>query len=371
MLLPIRWHHLAACLLASAALMGCDKGPIAVGFLGPLTGRYADLGVAGRDGARLAVEQLNQTGGINAHTVVLNEFDDQQPADALVSVRTQIAAAKLSGLVGPMTSGTAKQWIPMANALQLVTVSPTVTSNDFTGSDDYFFTVTSSTSEYASYSAKYYVEKAGLRRFSLLLDVANSAYSKSWSKFFRQQVQALGGQILSEQEFRSDDRNSLSQALMAALQTKPDGLVFVASAPDVAELAKLTRAQNTKLPLMAAEWAGSESVWKLAGNGLNGIRFSQFMNVLDDSDKAIHFRNQFKSRFGRMPGFAEFAGFDAMHALLSAMKQKQPTEPLKSAILRIKEFEGVQNPIRFDAYGDTRRPVFMVELIDGELKVLQ
>jgi branched-chain amino acid transport system substrate-binding protein len=176
---------------------------------------------------------------------------------------------------------------------------------------------------------------------------------------------------LSEQDFKTGDNANLASALNEAIRARPEGLVFVASAPDVAQLAQLTRKQGIKVPIMAAEWAGSESVWKLVGNGLNGIRFSQFLNVRDNSDKSIHFRNQFKARFGRMPGFAEFAAFDAMRVLISAIEQKNPTEALKAALLRIKNFEGIQNPIQFDANGDTKRPVYMVELNDGELRVLQ
>ncbi len=371
MRLATNWRKHAALLVVCLSLLGCNAGPITLGFIGALTGRYADLGIAGRDGALLALEQANQSGGINGHLLVLQEFDDQQHPDALPELKPQIEAAKLSGMVGPMTSSVAARWIPMANDMQLVTVSPTVTSDDFSGLNDYFFTVTSNTAEYATFSATYYVEKAGLKRFALVIDAANSAYSKSWSKHFGKQVRALGGQILSEQEFRSGDGHGLNNALAQALSARPEGLVFVASAPDVAQLALLTRRQGNNLPIMAAEWAGSESVWKIVGNGLNGIRFSQFMNVRDNGEKSLQFRNQFKTRFGRVPGFAEFAAFDAMNVLISAIGQKKPTEPLKDALLRIRHFWGIQNPIQFDSNGDAKRPVYMVELNEGELRVLQ
>ena len=368
-----RMHRLSliGLLAASAMLWGCDSGPIQIGFLGALTGRYADLGVAGRDAVLLAVEQANQAGGIHGHLVVLKEFDDRQEPDAVSGLKPQIEAAKLTGMVGPMTSSVAAAWIPLANALKIVSISPTVTSELFSGKDDYFFTVTSNTSAYASFSATYYVKTGGLRRFSLVLDADNSAYSKSWSHYFRKQVESLGGQMVSEQTFKSGDHAGLASALDAAIAAKPEGLVFVASAPDVAQLAQLARRKNSHLPLMAAEWAGSESVWRLVGNGLNGLRFSQFMNSLDKSDKSIHFRNQFQARFGRSPGFGEFAAYDATQTLLHAIALKQPTETLKSAVLRIKDFDGIQNPIRFDANGDTQRPVYMVELNDGELRGLQ
>jgi branched-chain amino acid transport system substrate-binding protein len=55
-----------------------EKPQIKIGFAGGLTGRYSDLGTAGRNGANLAVEEINQTGGIRGRQVLLISKDDKQ-----------------------------------------------------------------------------------------------------------------------------------------------------------------------------------------------------------------------------------------------------------------------------------------------------
>ena len=50
--------------VSALALAGCGNAPIKIGFVGGLTGRTADLGLAGRDGALLALEQANAAGGV-------------------------------------------------------------------------------------------------------------------------------------------------------------------------------------------------------------------------------------------------------------------------------------------------------------------
>jgi branched-chain amino acid transport system substrate-binding protein len=64
-------------------MQGCATQTIGIGFLGGLTGPASDLGMAGRDGVQLAIEQANAAGGLNGHPMVLVEVDDRQQADAL------------------------------------------------------------------------------------------------------------------------------------------------------------------------------------------------------------------------------------------------------------------------------------------------
>ena len=81
--------------------------PVKIGFLGGLTGPTADLGVAGRDSTLLAVEQLNQRGGLRGKPVELVAFDDRQQPKALPELAGHIRQAGLMGMVGPMTSSMA------------------------------------------------------------------------------------------------------------------------------------------------------------------------------------------------------------------------------------------------------------------------
>jgi branched-chain amino acid transport system substrate-binding protein len=79
---PSASSWLILCLLICSALfpLACrKKAPVKLGFLGGLTGRVADLGMAGRDGAMLAIEQFNSSGGLHGQPMTLLTADD--PAD--------------------------------------------------------------------------------------------------------------------------------------------------------------------------------------------------------------------------------------------------------------------------------------------------
>jgi branched-chain amino acid transport system substrate-binding protein len=69
-------------LLFLALVMGCvSKAPIAVGFVAELTGKRGQLGVDARDGAQLAVDRINEQGGIGGRSIQLLVRDDKGNPD--------------------------------------------------------------------------------------------------------------------------------------------------------------------------------------------------------------------------------------------------------------------------------------------------
>ncbi|GAB4214600.1 MAG: ABC transporter substrate-binding protein [Rhodoferax sp.] len=338
--------------------------------MGTLTGRFSDLGVAGRDGALFAVEQALQHRAAGDPDIVLTPFDDGGSSLRLAELVPAIEAAGVQVLIGPMTSSVANVWVPLANENNLLTLSPTVTSPRFTGIDDAFFTVTSSTEVYARHNATFCVNTLGWKRFALLVERANVAYTDPWSQTFVRTVKALGGQVAGQWRISSGDVTGLDRLLALAREAQPQAIVLVASAADVAYCAQALRRGGHRIPLVSAEWAGSQEVRTLGGASVNGLVFSQFYNPLDTSPRYLGFQAAFLNRFGRNPGFAEVAAFDATQVAMAVLRQRLPEETPKAALLRLKSFEGLQHPIVFSATGDTQRPVHMVGIADGALRLL-
>lgn len=364
----VDWHRrcTTGLVLALALLLpACEKAPLGVGFLGGLTGHAADLGTAGRDGALLAVEQVNLLGGIGGVSVKLHEFDDQQQPGDLPQVMQAVQRTGVLGLVGPMTSSIAKEWIPLANQAALLTVSPTVTSSDFTGQDDFFFRVISDTQTYARASAAHYAKGSQRRRFAVALDENNAAYTRSWLKHFKVATQVHGATLVSEIGFGLAGSLPIAEVVRQSLAARPDAMVLIANAPDTARIVQMVRKENALLPLMAAEWSATEQLLMLGGRAVEGLRIAQFMDHQSTTPNYLKFVADFRQRFGRTPGFAEVAAFDAMRVMLQALAQRQPGESLKASMLRIRRFQGLQQLIEFDDWGDSSRQVVLTTVQDG------
>lgn len=121
---------------------GCkEPEPIRIGFLGDLTARAAGLSTSGRDGFSLAIEEVNARGGIKNRRVEGLIRDTRMDNETALEAVRELAKSDVSAIIEPMTSQTAVAIVPEINRIGIPTISPTVSTNELAGLDDYFFRV--------------------------------------------------------------------------------------------------------------------------------------------------------------------------------------------------------------------------------------
>ena len=365
-----RREVLGALSLSALGLAGCAKPPIKIGFLGGLTGRTADLGVAGRDGALLALEQANEAGGVGGRSLELLTADDQQsPAQAALAFNT-LRDAGVTVVVGPMTSAMAMAVVPLANAAGLPIISPTVTTSALSGQDDQFFRVISSTRDYAQASARFHAQRNAHRRLAAVLDLSNAAYTERWLEDFESEFRKLGGEVIAREGYTFQPGISFLELAQRALAKQPDGLLLLTGAVDAAQLMQQVRKIQPAMSVMTAEWAATEQLLELAGAAAEGVFSAQFLDRNNTSPAYQAFLLAYRQRFGNSSGFADLAAFDAMGVALQALGAQQSGESLKQTLLRVRRFQGAQQVVSFDDAGDAVRRTYITVVRQGRYEVL-
>ena len=354
-------------LLASLLLVAdCgERSPIAIGFLGGLSGHAADLGNSGLNGVRLAVEAQNRKGGINGHPIALVPMDDKQDPDTARAAFAKLAESHVAAVVGPMTSSIAVAVKPLADQLHLLLVSPTVTTRELSGIDDYFIRVIADTRIYANAAARFHVEKRHIKTFAVLYDVENRAYSDSWSEDFREAVEARGAKLLTKVAFRPSDTVAYPSQVKQVLASGAEAILFLGSSVDAALMAQQIRVLDDKVRIITSEWAATERLASFGGAAVDGLFTAQFFDRDSQLPDYQEFRKEFLRRFEQEPGFGGIAGHDAAVLLISALRQKRREESVKDAILRIADFKGLQSPIHIDRFGDSIRPTYITVIQNG------
>ncbi|MFT5730449.1 MAG: ABC-type branched-subunit amino acid transport system substrate-binding protein [Desulforhopalus sp.] len=94
-------------------LAGCEKKEnLKIGFVGDLTGSMSDLGINGRNGVLIAVEERNAAGGIDGQIIELITKDDKHEVEQALKVDQELfregvvailKQARLEGLQGEIT----------------------------------------------------------------------------------------------------------------------------------------------------------------------------------------------------------------------------------------------------------------------------
>lgn len=351
---------LALLVTGATALVSCRKSePVRLGFMGGLTGRVADLGVAGRNGVQLAVEQRNAAGGINGRPIDLIVRDDEQNPETARRVVSELISQNIEVIIGPMTSGMAMAVMPQINASKSVLMSPTVTATDLVGKDDNFLRVISMTADYASKSARYQYEKLGARTVAAIYDSNNSSYTESWLKDFRTTFTALGGKIVMAKSFPSGKDTVFQPLVRELLAAKADVVLIISNAVDSSMICQQVRKLDPDQRIAMSEWSSTERFTELAGTSADGVIVSQFLDRNDASQRYRDFLSAYRERYRQDPGFAGMAGYDAALVTLEAYTIRKKGETIKDAVIGRKVFQGVQQMLNIDRFGDADRKTFM------------
>jgi branched-chain amino acid transport system substrate-binding protein len=349
-----------------ALLISCQKPePVRIGFVGGLSGRVADLGVAARNGAQLAIEQRNASGGVNKRQIELVVRDDEQNPETAKKVAGELISQNIELIIGPLTSSMAMAMMPLINASSSILLSPTATTNELTGKDDSFLRVISPTVDYAVKSARYQYQKLGIRTVAAIYDGNNASYTESWLNDFRREFTELGGRVLLVRRFESSKDTALQPLVRDLLAARADGIVIVANSLDSAIICQQVRAVSQSQRLAMSEWAATERFIELAGKAAEGVIVSQFLDRNSTSQAYLNFLNVYRERYKQEPGFAGVAGYDAAMVAIEAYAVRAKGESLKSVIISKKSYQGLQQQLNIDRYGDADRKTFITSIVSG------
>lgn len=352
-------------ILLMAVLYGCsEQDPLKIGFVGGLEGRASDVGIESRNAVQMAVDQLNETGGIDGRQVQLLIRDDKASAAGGAAAASELIEEGVDAVIGPNLSSVAAGIIPVANEAKIAVLSPTVSSHRFAGKDDYFFRVNSTTRQATALYAEHLIE-AGYRRVAAANDARNPAFSESWLNEFRTHFEKAGGEVSVAVAFDSARGDINSQIAANLLAGKPGAVVMIGNGVDVALLAQQIRRLDPRIKLLAAGGSASESLTELGGSAVEGLELFQAYDRNDTGERFVQFRAAYVDRFRSEPGYASVAAYDAATILFSALQARMPGQDLKTVMEALPPIQGLQQELIFDAFGESNRRGFFVIIENG------
>jgi len=343
-----------------------------IGFLGGLTGRVSDLGIGGRNGAQLAVDDLNAAGGIDGRSIELISRDDEQTADVARARIKELFDSGVTLVVGPMTSSVAAAVLPLANERGVPLVSPLAGAPDFSGRKDVFFRVVSSSAVSAQQMADAML-KRGLRRLVTVADLRNAVFSQGWARAFAERFAAGGGTVLPALEFEAGPGLKFLDLAARVADAKVDAVAIAASASDSSVLVQQVRRLQPKLFVGLSVWAGTEELLQLGGRAIDGVLVGQFFDRFNATPRWLDFVARFSKRFGQPPGYPAMNGYDAMQMAAVALRGtdhvgtagKAGSAGLIASLGQIRELDGLQRKLSFDEFGDCLALTYLTEVREG------
>jgi branched-chain amino acid transport system substrate-binding protein len=356
----------------SFALGGCGRRePVRIGFAEHLTGPQSDLGVQARNGAGLAVEKINESGGVNGRPIELIIRDDKGTAEGARAADRILINSGVVAIIGHATSQQTKEALPTTNAARVVLISPTASADDLTTKGGYFFRVVNGNRTYVSGFARSIYKRHGPLRIAIVYDSDNAAYAKSYRELFTSQYESLGGKVISEVAFSSKAKLNFDPLLRKLLAAKPEGLLIIASTYDTALIAQRLRIMGSKILLFSSSAAQVLPLIRLGGRAVKGLETVENYDLNSQSPAFLDVKARYQRTYGEDPTPIALLGYETVEVLAAALKKTDgKREGLREALLETKDFKGLVDTFSFDNRGGAVRLSYVVIIRDGKAVVV-
>ncbi len=206
------------------------------------------------------------------------------------------------------------------------------------------------------------IGKRGYRRVSLVIDQRNATFARDWINAYEQQARALGVEAMPQVWYSSGDIANYSELLDKIFVDRPEVVLFVANAVDVARIAQQLRKRDQRIGLFAVEWAGTQQLIELGGTSVDGLEVLHMFNMFGTSQAYLDFVDAYKKRFNSTPSFSSLLSYEAVQVLAQAMVHQKAGQSLKTAILDNGPYQGLQQKVEWNRFGDSHRQTFFVKI---------
>ena len=338
---------------------------IKIGFAAGLSGLKSELGVSGRNGARIAVDRINRQGGINGHTLELVAVDDQNDPQVSLDVDRRLARMGVRVIVGHMVSGVAESTVVHANENKILLISPTIATEELTGIDDYFLRVIASNKVQGRSLALAALQETSARNIGIVYDKNNESFAMPVITAFKEATEPLGMNVLTPQPF--DGQGDFRKIIEALKRNGAEGVLLIASGLDAGMFCQQCRKHGLKVQVFCPMWTMTNDFLQAGGEDTEGAILVSQVDLNDQTPSYKMFRETYKQRFGEEPTFASVLSYDATLVAAFGIKAagNQSVDNIKAAILRQPKFQGLQGPIEIDGFGDMRSNYSLYRIQDG------
>lgn len=351
-------------LLAALAIAACNRGSggqVTFALAGPLR---EDYGVSTKQGAELAVRQINAGEKIDGKTLVLLPRDDGADQHTAIALASELVGdPKVVALVGPVNSGTTIASADIYNGGRLPELATTATSPAVSRLGDWTFRVASSDSANAVALA----EAARRLSPSVAVMYVNDDYGRGLAAAFRDALVKGGGSVAEYDPF--SDSTADFTPYLRRMQMRGVGLVFIAGL-DASAARIIQQARGIGLQ---ARFIGGDGLVPLAQKGaiFDGTMVGLLYHPAS-GERARAFATAYREAYKREPDPFAAAAYDAVMLLATAARANGATREGIQRYLHTlgreggaPAFEGAAGTIRFDENGDPLQKAFAVGTIQN------
>lgn len=368
----------AATAAAGASSEASSDKVFKIGGIGPVTGAAAVYGLAVKNGAQIAVDEINADGGINGYQIEFNFQDDEHDAEKSVNAYNTLKDWGMQVLMGTVTSAPCVAVADKTYADNMFQITPSGSSVECAQNPN-VFRVCFSDPDQGVASATYIAENKLAEKIAVIYD-SSDVYSSGIYEKFASEAANQGLEIVDAEAFTADSNKDFSTQLQKAKDAGAD-LVFL---PIYYTEASLILKQADTMGY-APKFFGCD--------GMDGIlqvenfdtKLAEGLMLLtpfaaDAQDELTQkFVTSYKKNYGETPIQFAADAYDAIYAIKAAMEEADITpetsvsdtcDKMKEAMLKIKVNGLTGEDMTWTEDGEPHKAPKAVKVVDGAYQAM-
>ncbi|MBE9389483.1 ABC transporter substrate-binding protein [Vagococcus salmoninarum] len=348
-----------------------DGETIKIGVNLELSGAVSAYGIQERDGIELAVDKINDEGGILGKQIELVVKDNKSETAEAVSVTASLTNNdKVVAIIGPATSGAAKATIPNLTKAKVPAITPSGTNDEITVVNgtvqEYIFRTSYQDSFQGSLLAKYASDNMGKTKGVIIGD-NSSDYGKGLTKAFEDEFK---GDVVEKEYFVEGDKDF--KAILTKIKDKDFDFIYIPGYYTEAGLIiKQAREMGIKQPILGADGFSDSKLVDVAGaENVNDVFYtSHFSENAPANDTVADFVADFKAKNkDKSPSSFNALAYDSVFMLKTAIENagEADSEKIKEELANLKEFVGVTGTMTMDENHNPVKAAVVIGLTNGE-----
>lgn len=370
---------LSAMVLASV-MSGCggDKkndaaagDTIKVGASFELTGNVANYGKAILSGAKMAIDEVNEKGGVNGKKLTLVESDNKsEPSESGNSVTKLVTQDRVVAIIGPATSGCVAASAPITTANKVPQIAPSATAPAITMDNgkvrDYMFRACFIDPFQGQVMAQFADNTLKVKNVAILYD-SSSDYSKGLADVFQKTMEEKGGKVVAKEAFLSKDLD-FKASLTKIKATNPEAIYVPGYYEEVSKIVKQAREIGINVPLLGSDGWESPKLAEIAGkDALHDCYYVSAFSAQDQDPSVQKFIKDYKAKYQKDPDIFAMQGYNAGLVLADALKRSNNAtgEKLAKAIAETKDLPIASGKLTYDANHNPIMSALIISLDGG------
>ena len=344
-----------------------SDGPILLGMITPLSGSSAAIGPYMKNGAQLAIDEINAKGGVDGRKLELRVEDGACDAKTATAAANKLVTQKISVSVGGYCSGATLPTLPIFDKAGVPMLIPAANSNELVAQKLPKVFLINGTGTQQADAAMKYMTKVGAKKVALMDD--NTSYSKDIADLTAKLLGSGQGPTLAGRDSVTPGESDYSANVNTVLKTNPDFIYWTGYYQEGGLIIRQLRQAGYKGQVMVADGSVDGKLAEIAG-GTNAAGVTATMTQTPDTiPGAETWISDYKAKFNAEPGPYSTQSYDAVRVAAEAITKAGSADgdAVTKALEAIDGFQIFSGPLKFTPEHTLSSGGFLIlEVKDGK-----